>query len=242
MVDDMMKVVGQSNGKLGKKVKFSDTYMTASTNLVLDIENYLADVKLRCIGVAGEEGDPTIFKEGLWPPDLSYFHSITCHFQQHDFVELRKLGLIPYEWQGEIHDTIAKAQLIDENRPDYSLKSYASEFGYGYYWKEVHGYWQRREDPPDNILHEYCATDVSLTRDLDQSLSARLGNHPDLERLYRQWVVPCLRLCSELELNGIKISPEAPKAWRSLKRRIRHQENGTGRSFGAGTSDPRRRT
>ena len=222
MIQDFARAFGKTLA-LHKRVPFILTDKGSSPRprtLVLDTESVLDEPdQVRCTGYASLEGKISITAS---KPPLPT-ERLICHFARHDFTTLRRLGSIPQDWDGEIEDTILLCQMLDENRDDYSLKSFAAEFGYDFYWREVHGAWEKKEEPPVEILHPYCATDVALTRDLYLARRKELTKHPAIERNYN-FLTKQIRLLSEVELNGIAIRSDAGKALRSFRGRIQKRE------------------
>jgi len=157
--------------------------------------------------------------------DWDHVEILGGSFVKYDFVELRRAGWIPESWRGALWDTILLAQL-DGFRDHYGLKSFATEFGYPIYWDEVRREWNAKppRDPEANTLFPYNATDVALTRDVLHDYRGRLLRNRRKARYFDRHLVPSLRLCAEVELNGAAISPEVGKALPQIKRRIRYRE------------------
>ena len=228
IIDDLIRALdGKPQEEVGKKAKWQEgvqwNFFKLNGSLVLDTESFQGG-DLRLVGASKLEDHTSV----LWKPEkLPPMTEVDClifHFARHDYCLLRRLGVIPDDWQGEIRDTILMAQLLDENRPSFALKTWAQDFGYGHYWKEVHGYWARKEDPPEDILLPYCATDVALTRDLYQKCERELDQRPRLRRLHDSLLVPSLKLLAECELNGIQISPRVIEGRGRIRKRIRYHE------------------
>jgi DNA polymerase-1 len=208
--------------KPGKQVAFTqvDEDRKKYKTLVLDTESELGKAEsIRCTGYAEPLG-PIRITKGQPPIPTK---KLICHFARHDYVALRRAELIPEDWDGEIEDTILLCQMLDENREDYSLKSFAQEFGYSFYWRDVHSQWEQKLEPEEEILHPYCATDVALTRDLYVSRRATLHYYPRIMRNY-EFLSRQIKLLGEVELNGLAIRSDAVKALRSLKSRVRSRE------------------
>lgn len=210
--------------KEGKKAPFLevDDERKRSKLLFIDTEDWVTGEKkgeVRLTGYADEEGIIKI-TEGKVPCPTK---KIVNHFVRHDYVKLRLRGDIPPDWPGELEDTILLCQMLDENRDDYSLKSFAAEFGYDFYWRTVHGYWDKGEDAPKEDLLPYNAIDVELARRLYFDRRPKLGDRPRVERNY-EFLSAQLKLLCEVELNGLMIHPDAVKVLRSLKTRVKRAE------------------
>ena len=205
-----------------KQVKYRlvDSDEKKYPELVLDTESEVGKPEtVRLTGYAGLRGG-IVLTTGKPPiPEAR----LICHFARHDYTALRRLGWIKKGWRGQIEDTILLVQMLDENKDDYGLKSFAADRGYGFYWKTTHARWDRSEDPPMEELVPYCATDVALTRELYLEKRRELDQFPAIKRNYL-FLTDQIKLLGEVELNGMAISKDAVKVGRNLRLRIKRRE------------------
>ena len=214
-------------------------HLLSGTSIVLDVETHV-NGELRLIGFVPQRRSSFVAAEGPvqqvpfnGPLSTHDFTPVSCiigHHVRSDYRKLREVGGISESWPGVLIDTLGIAQLNNENRENFELKSWAVDYGYGTYWREIHKHWNHREgnrkvpqDPPLEALRAYNAIDVALTRDLYHSERKKLDEDPQLARYHDNFFVHALKLCAELEINGIYISPEIKKAAPKLVRRIRYR-------------------
>lgn len=186
------------------------------SEFVLDIEGPF-EGELLCIGISQLHG------KGMVCPGQMYVYGsrMIGHFARYDYTELRKRDLISDDII--LEDTIPLLQLLDENRESYALKSFAQDYGFPIYW-DARGEMEQGIRPEKEKLHQYCAIDVELTKRIYLKARSQLKEDPELNRYYENFLVPAVKLCAEVELNGAQVSPDAPQAMKRLMRRVKRRK------------------
>lgn len=118
--------------------------------------------------------------------------------------------LYQYGYKIEVaHDTLLLKYCLEEEAPNYDLKTMASEFLGAEEYDPKDKYLKKKTDPfstiPAEVRRPYCAKDCCYTLAIFKKLWPRVKADKDLKRAYLETVIPASKFLQVLEHNGIAI-------------------------------------
>ena len=145
------------------------------------------------------------------------------HNIKYDLVVLEKAGV---RMQGDLHDTLISAWIMDASRSGYSMDAVAlGTLGYECISiKELIGTGKNQisfDQVPLIDACPYATEDVDITLQLWNRFEPMLQAEPELLKLYEEVEIPLVRVLADMRIAGVKVDPAELRAQRaSISTRI----------------------
>ena len=167
--------------------------------LLIDFKDQINDTFKRFIGAGGQ---------AVW------------HNAKFDLKFMRKMDLYPVFTD----DTMLMHYALDDRSGAvHNLEHVAAQtVGAPPYKDMVDKYKTKMAECPEPLLHEYCATDVDLTRRVYVAL-LKHDDWSDVEDLYKQILIPASSMLTDVEYHGISVDVKYTKQLREQFTQIENQ-------------------
>lgn len=197
----------------------------------LDVETWVSEAsgkrdRLRCIGfyeapaAVGGRGDSSripkagspnspvsTIRDADFGRSLEQLEGCCGHHLSSDLFHLRKAELLPRSWKPRQLICTMTLQAFKNETVEGALAPKGPKRGFQDFHSKCRDLWKKKIDPEDEDVFQKNAIDVVVTHEEKDELLGWLKTEPKLEWLYWNYAQHCIRLATEMQVNGMWVAP-----------------------------------